>query len=238
MRGREFSRALLPTLTAGTDSSVRLTAALLRDSMGWELEASALLRARGMWWLARSTAPALTASSSCPREQLLCSSTIAKAATFFCEAGDAQRVVSLLEGSLCRCMLATVANKRAFRGLSLLPTARGPFEQQLLEALGSVERTEQDHILELEAALLEAEELLSAVEVDRANSGDMAEFTIPLAYQCLQVYTNAVQTRFLREASTRDFMEVALQLAGLLKCDQNCEKDVFQLHFTAKLPSR
>lgn len=207
-RGREAARALLPYLCSHTDRSVMAVAQLLVEEADWADESSALLRARGMWWLARCVSPPLTSSSGL--QSVLIGSTLAKAATFFQAAGDTPRVEALLEASLSRCMWAVASATHAFTGLEIRPTASGPFRPQL-PSICDRARSPEDRMAELEGALLEAGELLQAVSADGG-----ADSIVERCCRCLDVYVSAVQVRFAPSLDASSLRSAAAQLAGLV----------------------
>jgi hypothetical protein len=216
MRGREFARALLPGLAGQSDRSVRAVALLLSEALGWPEEGRALLRARGMWWLARSSVVPLRAEQG-QRELQLHSSRLAKAATFFQEGADWSRLCALIEGSLSRCMWAVRSNPEAFPGLQLTPTPSGSFRDAVRSA-DAASRTDIDRMLELEGALREAEELLQAVDVDSIapEGAEGAVAALGVTYTCLRSYTTAVQARCTQEGSPEGLREAARLLGGLI----------------------
>jgi hypothetical protein len=214
LRGRDYVRALLPSLCAHSDRSARTVAQLLRDGAGWADEADAVLRARGMWWLARSLPPGVARSSEGDdaRRDALQGSTLAKAAWFFQEAGDRARVSALLEASLSRCCWAVAAATQAFAGLGIHPAACGPYKA-LLPTLLDESRSQEDRLLELECALVEAAELLQAVDLD---DNRVVDAVLHRCYRTLDTYVGAVQARFAPQPSAGVLRAAAARLAGLI----------------------
>lgn len=212
LRGRDYVRALIPAMCAHTDRSARAVARLLRESAGWADEADAVLRARGMWWVARSPPPPAASPaehSEGARSELRHESTLAKAAVFFLAAGDLARVSALLEASLSRCMWAVAAASQAFTGLGIRPTAWGPYRERLsLQSRGP-----EDRLLELECALLEAGELLLAASPDEHTAHDKV---FSCCYRCLDTYVGAVQSRFEPQSTVAGLRAAASRLAGLI----------------------
>jgi len=217
MRGKEFARVLLPLVPIASDQTALTVAQTLRESLGLYQEASSLLVARGMWWLRQNPTPPLRSAGPASREQQLQSSTLAKAAYFFHEAGDASRLHVLLESSLSRCMWAVRANAKAFPGLLLTPSTCSLYGDTLRtprDTHGQDEQTiDAGNLLELEAALLEAEELLQAVDVAylEPSSAQMAS----MLCQALRSYANAVQGRFLAPGASV-LRQSAQELASLV----------------------
>ena len=217
MRGKEFARVLLPLVPIASDQAALAVAQTLRESLGLNQEASSLLVARGMWWLRQNSTPPLRSAGPAARELQLQSSTLAKAAYFFQEAGDASRLQVLLESSLCRCMWAVRANAKAFPGLLLTPSVCSLHGEALRAPRDTHGQDEQaidaSNLLELEAALLEAEEVLQAVDVAclEPSSAQMAN----MLCQALRSYVNAMQGRFLIP-SARVLRQSAQELASLV----------------------
>lgn len=220
MRGKEYARVLLPLVPITSDKSALAVALVLRDSLGLFNEASSLLVARGNWWLRRNPTPPLRSAAGewSARERQLRSSTLAKAAYFYQEAGDAARLQAVLESSLSRCMWAVVANSQAFPGLHLLPSACSLYGEALraarLPRVGDSSVPDATNLLELEAALVEAEEVLQAVDTSCFDQA-VGTSIVALCYQGLRSYSTAVQGRFAAPSASV-LKQSAQELASLV----------------------
>lgn len=201
---------LLPLVPVHSDKTALSVAQVLRETLGLHAEASALLVARGMWWLRQNTVPPLLSRDTY-------GSTLAKAAYFFQEAGDAARVSVLLEGSLSRCMWAVVRSPQVFPGLHVLPSSGSLYGDRLraarLPQVGDMSEV-PDNLIELEAALLEAEELLQALDVTCFGESP-SQSIVSLSVQSLRGYVTAVRGRF-QAASARTLRRSAQRLASLI----------------------
>ena len=219
MRGREFARVLLPLMETHSDRSTFAVTAALRGAGVCVDEADALLRARGMWWLTSSPPPPLSLAStpSASTEQLLCSSTLAKAAMFFLTAGDLPRVGALFKGSLARCMWAVVSCT-SFKGLSFCPGNDSLWANDLKSAyLSSGEfRTSEDCSLELNAALNEAKELQDALgEATLCGVTDLHR-------TALVIYTSAIESWIKPSQQGPMSRQAMILLSNLLLTEEFC----------------
>jgi hypothetical protein len=216
-RGRECARLILPVRALRSDREALAVADELFD-LDLPEEAASLFLRRAHWLLQRNPAfplrnPASTGDvggTVAAQGGASTASTLAKAASFYCLAGDALRLRALLESSLSRCAWAVVGCCRVFPGLCFLPGTTS-LSEPCREA-GA--RSDEDSELELQGALLEAVELLQTVDLAAvaqhrarrraAPSPTSASVAIVEAegqalgesLRALRLYVQAVQMRF------------------------------------------
>ncbi|KAJ1438540.1 Nup85 nucleoporin-domain-containing protein [Ochromonadaceae sp. CCMP2298] len=217
-RGRDCARLILPVRALRSDREALAVADVLFD-LDLPEEAASLFLRRAHWLLQRNPAfPLPPAGTGADVGGTVAgrgrASTLAKAASFYCLAGDALRLRALLESSLSRCAWAVVGCCRVFPGLRFLPGTTS-LSEPCREA-GA--RSDEDSELELQGALLEAVELLQTVDVAavaqhrarrRAPSPTSASVAVVEAegqalgesLRALRLYVQAVQMRFADPAS-------------------------------------
>jgi hypothetical protein len=232
-RGRECARLILPVRTLRSDREALAVADVLLYDLDWPEEAASLFLRRAHWWLQRNPAFPLCipapadadagagAVAAAGQALLLRASTLAKAASFYCMAGDALRLRAFLESSLSRCAWAVVGCRKVFPGLRFLPGTTC-LSEPCREAAG-VARSDEDCELELQAALLEAVELLQTVdlaavaqhrarrkrETPSASASTSVAAVVEAAeaqalgesLRALRLYVQAVQMRFAEQAA-------------------------------------
>ena len=178
-------------------------------------------------------------------ETYLNRSTLAKAAYFFQLSGDISRLEYIIDSSLSRCMLAVRSCEKFFEHLLLFPTLNSLSKPYLRTNLSSSSNTnhgrdntiehESDAVIELEAALIEANDLLVSIDFDDENnlidssniSTDPYSLVID-SFKYLKIYIEAIECRFKpknRYDVKKPFMKAIVLLSSLIIDRDNDDHD-------------
>ena len=176
-------------------------------------------------------------------------STLAKAAYFFQLSGDISRLEYIIDSSLSRCMLAVRSCEKFFEHLLLFPTLNSLSKPYLRTNLSSSSSSssssslpssntnhsrvntvenENDTVIELEAALIEANDLLLSINFDddddkytsiNSNISTDPYSIVTHSYKYLKIYIEAIECRFIPKNKydiKKPFMKAIVQLSSLI----------------------